>query len=413
MANFDSMWDQEKIAYGAASGAMDNWVVNPISGVAELQDTTEVGIYRTMVNMGDTQASTWELLYGADDFIAEANTPADDCIRYLDLSDITIGPDGTIYVPFSLFLDDSMGTITPWSVMRFTLGGMVRCLDGTQTPTEWTIVPKVLGPFDGLYRMCVAPGSNHLFSAAYDVWDWRFKLATYEDTFSGAGPSPGEPANGAIAGTLVGDAVSVPVSWADIGADTYELQAAKDSAFTSPISVTTSDTAATIPGLDPGVTYYWRVRALSPIPGGWSQTQDFITTGSSIPEAPELLSPAAGAEGVTSKPAFSWSSISWAEKYQIMVAVEPFLVGTPTVVNEVVEGATAYQPTEDLDDGTYYWRVQAQSDTRDSEWSDTGVFTIGGAPGEGTPAWVWVVIVIGALLLIAVLVLIVRTRRAV
>jgi hypothetical protein len=405
--NFDADWATNSVVYGAASGAMADWWWNPAGAQVTLQDTEEVGVYRAVVNVGDTQASTWELLYGADDFIAETATPEDEAIMYLTLSDLNIGTDGTIYVPFSIYLDDSVGVITPFSVMRFTLGGMVRCLDGTLPTTEWSIVPQVLGPFDGLWLLPAVPGSNILFSAAYDVRDWRFKLVTYEDTLSGAGPAAGSdaPADGATqVGTLIGNMVSVPLSWTD-GADTYELQVATDSAFTSPITTTTGDTSATVPGLESGVTYYWRVRATAPVMGAWGQTRSFTTATSIESVAPELLSPAAGAEAVSSTPTFSWSSIAGATSYQIQVATDS---GFTSKEFEATTSATAYQSTEELEDGTYYWRVKATTD-----WSATGVFTVGPVPAAGTPVWVWVVIAIGAVLLIAVLVLVMRTRRAV
>jgi hypothetical protein len=408
MANFDALWDQNLTVYSAASGAMADWWWNIAGDQVTLQDTEEVGVYRAVVNVGDTQASTWELLYGADDFIAETATPEDEAIMYLTLSDLDIGADGTIYVPFSIFLDDSVGLITPNSVMRFTEGGMIRCLDGTAADTEWDIVPQVLGPYDGLLLMCVVPGSNILFSAAYDVWDWRFKLAAYEDTLSSAGPAAGTdaPANGATdAGTISGDQVSAPLSWTDIGADQYQLQVSSDSAFTSPMTTITSDTSATVSGLEPGVTYYWRMRATEPVTSPWSAALSLTTVATPGTVAPELLSPSAGAEGVSSTPAFSWSSVAGATNYQIQVATDSNF--SSKVIDETTS-ATAYQSDDDLDNGTYYWRVKAATD-----WSGAGVFTIGAVPGAGTPAWVWVVIVIGVLLVIAVLVLILRTRRAV
>jgi len=410
-ANFDADWDTNSVVYGAASGAMDHWLWNVAGTDVTLQDTSEVGVYRAVVNVVDTQASTWELLYGADDFIAEAPTPEDGCIRYLDLSDLTIGNDGTIYVPFALFHDDSPvagGLVSPSSIMRFTLGGMVRCLDGTPPTTEWSIVPQVLGPFDGLWLLPAVPGSNILFSAAWDVVDWRFKLATYEDTLSDAGPAPGAPLDGDTnIGTIINNKVQVPLSWADVGADTYEFQVATDRSFTSPITTMTSDTSATVTGLESGVKYYWRVRATDPVLGAWSEAQSFTTVVSAEVEAPKLLSPVAGAEVADLTPAFSWSAIAWATNYQIQVATDSGF--TDKVIDETTD-ATAYEPDDELESGTtYYWRVKATSDSKDSGWS-ASVFTAGPAP-EATPGWVWAVIAIGAVLLIAVLVLIMRTRR--
>jgi hypothetical protein len=151
--------------------------------------------------------------------------------------------------------------------------------------------------------------------------------------------------------------------------------------------------------------YYWRMRAAEPVTGSWSDTLSFTTVATPGTVAPELMSPSAGAEGVSSTPAFSWSSVAGATSYQIQVATDSNF--SSKVIDETASG-TAYQPGDDLDDGTYYWQVKA-----DADWSATGVFTIGAVPGAGTPAWVWVLIVIGAIIVIAVLVLILRTRRAV
>ena len=410
-ANFDADWENNRVVYGAASGAMDNWVLNPISGVAELQDTSEVGIWRAEVNLVDTQASTWVPLYGADDFIAEAATPVDDCVRYVYLTDLSIGADGTIYVPFYLYHDDSMGTITPGSIMRYTLGGMVRCLDGTAATADLVKVSGVLGPFDGLWLMSVVPGSNHLFSAAWDVVDWRFKLAHYEDMLSGAGPAAGAdaPADGATAvGAIAGNTVSVPLSWADTGATTYELQVSTDSAFTSPTTITTSDTSATASGLEQGVTYYWRVRAKEPTVGNWSAARSFTTVTSSELLGPQLLSPEPGAYSVSSDTAFMWSLVDWATDYELKVWTD-----AGTVVGPVTVQGQTYAPAEPLDtDTTHYWYVIAKKGSNEVSSGDA-FFSTATAVGakQPTPAWVWAVIAISAVLLIAVLVLIIRTRR--
>jgi len=410
-ANFDADWENNGVVYGAASGAMDHWQWNPAADEVTLQDTSEVGIWRAEVNLVDTQASTWVPLYGADDFIAEAATPVDDCVRYVYITDLSIGADGTIYVPFALYHDDSMGTVTPNTVNRYTLGGMVRCLDGTAATAELIKVSGVLGPFDGLWLMSVVPGSNHLFSAAWDVVDWRFKLALYEDTLSGAGPAAGTdaPADGATAvGDIAGNTVNVPLSWADTGATTYELQVSKDSAFTSPTTITTSDTSATASGLEQGVTYYWRVRAKEPTVGNFSEARSFttITAGGLI--GPALVYPTPGERGVPLDTSFEWTRVSWATGYDLVVRT-----ATETIVSVTDYTGEAYQPTTQLDaDTTYSWSVTAKSADNEVSSGDSS-FSTAAAIGaeEPTPAWVWVVIAISAVLLIAVLVLIIRTRR--
>ena len=416
-ANFDADWENNSVVYGAASGAMDNWVINPISGAVELQDTSEAGIYRAVVDLTDTQASTWELLYGAADIIAEAATPVDDCVRYLFLTDLSIGHEGSMYVPVALYHDDSVGTITPFSIMRFTLGGVARCLDGTQATTEWNLVRQGLGPYDRLWLLPVVPGSNILFSAAWDILDWRFKLATYEDTLCQAGPVTVEPADEATnVGVMVGEEVNVVLEWEEVETTapvTYQWQVDDDSGFTAPLidDDTTTETFAQVTDLENGFEYSWRVRVTEPVYSPWSGPYSFTTTITSGVAAPELLSPIAGAEGVALAPTFQWGGLGWASNYHIQVATDSAF--SDVVIDEELGNVQAYQPASDLSKNTtYYWRVKATSDAAESN-CNMGTFTTGPEAGVGTPAWVWVVIVIGAILAIAVIVLIVRTRRPV
>jgi hypothetical protein len=191
--------------------------------------------------------------------------------------------------------------------------------------------------------------------------------------------------------------------------------------------------------LEPGTTYYWKVRVLEgePTLSKWSELWEFTTAMPAIPFF-ELCSPECGANDIIITPPFSWNSVSDATSYDVQLATngdfDPVLAsGTPTV--------NAWLGAPELDySTTYYWRVRAVKDSVTSEWT-TCIFTtvaeeaeVWVSPYTGekfyseeallahinaweaahaptTSPYIWVIIAVGALLVIAVLILIVRTRR--
>ncbi len=442
VVNFDADWGTEsspanRWVYAAGSGWLDRWqLVGP--GATELTriDYSDVSVCRTEVNLDEPSASTWEKMWDADDFNAEAIAPkplpfmvfGQDVFRLAVISDLRIGHEGTIYAPFALG-DHSYNFpgVNPTPKFpffgRFTLGGVLRCLDGTQPTTEWNAVAGQdygMGRWDGLWLARVVPGSNIIISLAWDWREWRFKLATYDDTLCQAGPVLTEPDNGASnVGEIVGEEVNLRIEWDAVGTTvpvTYQWQVDDDGGFTAPLLYDdmTTETFAELADLENGFEYFWRVRVIEPVYSPWSGPNSFTTTITGELGAPVLESPEAGAENVALAPTFEWSSVAWADTYAIEVATDSSF--SSTVIDETLS-AQAYQPGSDLEENTtYYWRVKGSSATQDSSWSATGIFTTGPPPAEegaGTPAWVWVVIVIGAILAIAVIVLIVRTRRPV
>jgi hypothetical protein len=176
-----------------------------------------------------------------------------------------------------------------------------------------------------------------------------------------------------------------------------------DCGFVAPIikEGNTTETLVTVTGLDPNVKYCWRVRALEPTLSRWSDAQDFHTIMGTELNAPELLSPKAGAAIAEKKPVFQWSAIGWADKYQLQVATDSGFATSALVIDETLGNTQGYQSPDELKDGTYYWRVKAMSDTSQTSWSSIGIFSIGGKlVGGGTAVWVWVLIVIGVVLLL-------------
>jgi hypothetical protein len=438
---FDKNWATNKVVYAAAAGWLDMWTFTGMGeGNQQRINYTDISVIRTVVDLNDPSASTAEELWTANDYnnVAPKPQPLDITVvagkaayRLVVPSAIEIGPDGTVYVPFTLadssynhdWLVDIGDNPSPQHPHygRFTFGGMLRCLDGTLKTTEWETMRDGMGTWEGLWLGDVVAGTNHAIGLAFDWKEWRFKLAFWEDTLSGAGPVVVSPlANATGVGALVADtSVNVPLSWqAKGGASQYEWQVSEDSAFTAANtkSGTTSDLTVTVQNLKPSTTYFWRSRALEPMLGRWNTAQQFTTVIGGDTGAPKLITPEIGATISDDTPLFTWAGIASVTNYQIQVATSPTFAAADIVIDEALGNVNAYEADKELVNGTYYWQVKGTNATTDTEtpWSALGSFTLDTeAGGTGTPVWVWVLIVLGVLLGIVVLVLILRTRRPV
>jgi len=441
VCNFDKNWATNHIVYAASGGWLDRWQMVGVGAGGSIDlnriDYTDASVSRTIVDLLDPSASTWKDLWIADDYssIAPAPQPLDAMVvgdslyRSVTPSMLSIGPDGTVYVTFSIW-DSSYnnnGTSSWWGPGdnpspngggRYTMGGLLRCLDGTATDAEFEVCKDGRGTWDGLWLNRAVPGSTHLISLTFDWKEWRFKLAFWEDTFSGAGPAASGPADGATGvGSIMADtSISAPVSWqTQTGATLYEWQVSEDAAFTSPKTGTTSGTAATVPGLQAQTTYFWRVRAIEPMLGKWSTVQQFTTVPGGDSGAPAAGTPEDGSTITDNTPLFTWDKIASATNYEIQVATDPGFGAADIVIDESLGDVSAYEADKELVNGTYYWQVRGVNPATDTEspWS-FGSFTLDtGAEGTGTPVWVWVLIIVGIVLAIIVIVLILRTRRPV
>jgi len=432
MVNFDMDWSNNHVIYAAAGGWMDAWEPVGMGSVDLTQvDSTDVGVYRTEVNLNEPSASTWDQIWGYADWTAIAKDPQPWpamvlgvlTYRWVAPTGVRIGSDGSLYVPFALWdytynapykppEPPSPNPGAPFG--RLTAGGILRTLDGTADVVEWDYLEKGLGEWDGLWlNRAVAGGSNTLISLAWDWQEWRWKLAIYDDTLC-TSSTPSDPTSGDTGvGTLAGNMVSVTLDWSALDATQYEWQVDDDCGFVAPMvkSGVTSEELVTVTGLEPGVAYCWRVRALEPTLSRWSTPQNFTTIIGSELIAPKLIAPAAGSTLKDSMPMFQWSAIGWATNYDVQVATDSAFTSASMVINSQLGNVQAMQASSELADGTYYWHVRARSATTETPWSSTGTFTIGTPAGEGTAGWVWALIVIGVVLIILMLMLIMRTRR--
>jgi len=281
----------------------------------------------------------------------------------------------------------------------------------------------------------------------------------YIDDLSWNGPTPTSPVSNATVkyDPVSGRAGQLDLTWkAESLSKGYRIQIAKDQDFTlqiadigatfggpfyvppdldSPALVippgggTIIDDAGhtwTVPALEAGHTYYWRVMVQDVATGDdiqspWSWREIFtVQTGlpaSQLYYGLQLLSPGNGCMGCTTKPAsFSWSPFRDTQRYRFVLARDSAM--TDIVVDtELPTSGYSYDGT--LDYGTdYFWRVMAVEPVP-SDWSATFCFRTEPALApqppsyqQGTiPLWVWIIIIGGMLVDIYLLVLLLRRVR--
>lgn len=296
---------------------------------------------------------------------------------------------------------------SPTSVLRHPQAGI-------QNP------PGALGVYpDDLW---LTEGSNVLWALdkTFDttIWMWEDTLATpviqLTPTDGAAVPSP----------------VGVTLTWEKLdGASKYEVLIysycpACPTQKSLEYTITTPETCLIVgppdSPLEPGTTYYWKVRVFFDSPE-WSKWSELWTFKTSI-NATEFCSPVCGEEDISLTPNFSWLAVPGATGYEIEVATDELF---STIIAEGTPTINAWDGVPELEYGTtYYWRVRAVKDGVTSVWTNclfstmdepivptTTTTTLEVTQEEITPMWIWVIIGIGAALVIAVIVLIVTTRR--
>jgi hypothetical protein len=236
---------------------------------------------------------------------------------------------------------------------------------------------------------------------------------------------------------------------------TYRVQVANAASFApgtvlEDFSVGNSLTRATLNGfltnLDPGGSYWWKIRVEAPLMSKYSAA---IAFGVKINENPgdifQLLAPGPAAMDVPIRPTFQWSPVNTATGYDLQVADNPVFVNP--IDSQTNLATTVWTLTKTLDyNKVYYWRVRAVNGNTGivGDWVQNAFTTVALPPvttstpppvittftfttqppatitfttttttpvAPSTPAYIWVIIVIGAILVIAIIVLIARTRR--
>ncbi len=166
----------------------------------------------------------------------------------------------------------------------------------------------------------------------------------------------------------------------------YNLQAARDAGFTTPVLDTTVRLAITnyVPGfytnskdLEGDNTYFWRMRPIYDTGGTergpWSEAAAFERLGF-VPW--NLQTSIAFAT-----PTFTWERVEGAEAYDLQVDEDPNF-GSPAF--SPTTSATSYTWTSTLAQGTYFWRVRGRRNGPITNgWTATISFTLSLAEPTG------------------------------
>jgi hypothetical protein len=315
--------------------------------------------------------------------------------------------------------------------------------------------------------------------------DQLFSLTDTVATGATATPVPTVPADAFAPQTnaVTGLTQDMTFSFPRLSESTnYTLEIALDAAFTQTIvsaavnpvpttsnpvvaivsnSLTAPITSTVVAGYNfqPGTTYYWRVKATTPLESPYSAVRSFtFTSVASVVNPFVILTPKIGETGVSTKPILSWTKDTgnttaplW---YEVTMSEDPSFA-IPEWSHNV--NGLVYGVVDALKNGTtYYWRVRAVykepfvqgtavitpagpwmvgAFTTEAETAvvsttpvtppTTTTVTVAGTPEikvvevpketivqQPIPSWMLMtIIVIGAILVIALIVLIVRTRK--
>jgi len=167
---------------------------------------------------------------------------------------------------------------------------------------------------------------------------------------------------------------TIELQWNSVsGAETYNLQVATDSLFSS-ILIDDEGISGTSHQVSLGsdTKYYWHVQAenlagASSYSDTWSFTTEFVAA----PSAPELLSPANDAINVPTAASLVWHTSNGATRYHLQVATDSLFE------NFVVNDSTLSDTTREANFGsfiTYYWRVRAMNVGGASDYSSAWNF---------------------------------------
>lgn len=194
-------------------------------------------------------------------------------------------------------------------------------------------------------------------------------------------PTPLQPENNAL-----NVAVLPLFDWTDVSnAVSYQIQVATNPDFEPTVidetEIELSEFQVATP-LEETTQYYWRARAYDSEGNSsyWSYKWGFITEGPI--DAPILTSPVNYLEIAPTSPIYYWEAVFAATDYNLQVS------DTDDFSNLIVDASintTSYVSTVDLDNATiYYWRVMANNEFVNSEWSEVWEFTTGNFTTYGT-----------------------------
>jgi photosystem II stability/assembly factor-like uncharacterized protein len=261
-------------------------------------------------------------------------------------------------------------------------GGMERCLNPTYSlgPTFETVTR---GLSEGTTLFGLWQSDHRLWS----VDTTNIRLMTFNDTLTLPITLTSPDNMVSCTGSLIDHTIrNVSLDWETLeGATSYQWQCDHDtdlSTVPSGFEDVTQASATRLPTLDSATTYYWRVRANSPVLSPWSDKRSFTTSLDTEAITLRLESPEAGSTGVPIKPVFQWTAVVGADAYELLVSAEANFAN-PSIIkkDDYALSTTAWQCDLSLArDTTYYWKVRAISANTHSDWSAAGAFTTESPP---------------------------------
>ncbi|HEY94961.1 MAG TPA: hypothetical protein G4O15_08500, partial [Dehalococcoidia bacterium] len=250
-------------------------------------------------------------------------------------------------------------------------GGMERSLDPSSQ-----LIPAFETIVKGLKEGSVLSGIWLEGDRLWTIDKTNTRLLTYHDTM--AAPITLQTP---VDGSMVIDTKNNFLNWGVLpGATEYIWQVDYDGTFTSvpsKLEGETSGNSIRLSELDTDTGYYWRIRAIKPVLSPWSATWSFTTTTGQTLIGPKLISPDSGADPVALQPIFQWSTVTGAEKYELIVSTD-FSFKNPVIekAGRYALPATAWKSDVILEENnTYYWRVRAIGSEGYGDWSAAGIFT--------------------------------------
>ena len=424
-----------------------NYAANNIIYAGGRTDT----VYHTTENI---TGGVWRWTIGQSSDWKQIDISISDNITGEQISGLKTGPEGTLYALMAENVSGRFGGITrtldpvypvpelmEWDVVNRSLAGSQIAFD--PAPLDFAgDVPwlKLSGNTDenDLWAIDTANGLTDNTTAIYEFRDTLCKVGPWITGPSEVGSDP-----------VSGRNQQVDLSWEQLSlSDRYELQLAKDAAFTLRIdpAINNSENVSAVTGsilirTDPvnvtspalwlppgslpeaGATYYWRIRTDHAATGEyirspWSDTDNFIVKPGFPVTAPyygpQLLSPADDCDCAFNLPiGFTWTPDKETTAYKFELS-ERSDMSRPLVSTTV--GVPAYLYSGQLKNDTiYFWRVAAVEPV---PGESSATFSFHTAPAsapahlapksQSIPLWAIIGMVLGLLACVALLVLILR-----
>ncbi len=203
--------------------------------------------------------------------------------------------------------------------------------------------------------------------------DWSATWSFVKDAANS--PTPIGPTDGQ---TLVFPDDPLVFSWQPLsGIKNYEIQIDSEDTFTPPLTTTATTPNTSWAATSPQTMdqdFYWRVRGLSPtnVPTLWS---DPIKYRSTWTDTAQLQLPADTNDPTVEEVVFQWTPVAGAQYYNLQYSPNSEFTG-PNVVTIQNLRPTRYSPANTINNGAYFWRVQAKNAAGGlGPWSSIGKFT--------------------------------------